>query len=224
MNTRLIVVVALAFVHACATYQTTTAPSLAYDYGARQHQVEEDGVVLMAKAMHRESDLRQYFDDDPVKYGILPVQIHVENRTNEALFNCSCDGMNLVDANGDRMTALTVDQVMEEIKRSHWRTAGWTVGFGVFGLIPSAMNVNKVNKEMRADLETKIFHGGQLSTGHAEEGFLFFAIPETIDSLEGWKLAAVVVGTFDELELEVPFEGAVARRVKPDEADEEDLG
>ena len=226
MNNRFFAVLVLALIHACASYQATTAPSLAFDYGARQEKVEADGVMLMAKAMHRESDLRQYFDDDPLKYGILPVQIHVENQSNEPYVYCTCDGFNLVDADGNRMTTLTVDQVMDEIKRSHWRTAGWTVGFGVFGLIPSAINVNKVNKKMRADLETKIYTGGQLPSGHAEEGFVFFAVPETMESIEGWKLAAVVVGTEYELTLEVPFHGTVARRVNPDDLadDEEDYG
>jgi hypothetical protein len=223
MNGRLLAVFFLAFIHACASYQAATAPSLSLDAAARQQRSEESGISLMAKAMHREADLKRYFDDDPIKYGVLPVQIHVENRTHGTPVLCSCDGMNLIDDQGVRMTALSVDQVMDEIKRSHWRTAGWTVGFGVFGLIPSAVNVNKVNKQMRADLESKIFIGGQLPEGDVEEGFLFFAVPQTLDSLDGWKLVAVIAddGEFEDVTLEQRFSGRIAPRTRPETLEEE---
>ena len=207
MNNRLLGVLTLVLVHACASYQAATAPSLAFDDTARQNKVEVEGVLLMAKAIHHESDLRRYFDDDPLKYGILPVQIHVENRSYEPFIYCNCYSMNLIDPNGDRMPSLTVDQVMEKMQRSHWRTAGWTAGFGVFGLLPSSFNVNTVNEKMRADLETKIFRAGQIPSRHAEEGFVFFVMPETLESLDGWKLVAVVVGVEHKLSLEVPFHG-----------------
>lgn len=84
---------------------------------------------------------------------------------------------------------------MDKVKKSHWRTAGWTVGFGVFGLTPSMINVSNTSKTMRADYETKIFVGGKLGKGSATEGFMFYTIPEDTYSLYGWTLAAVFEGT-----------------------------
>jgi len=56
MNNRLLGVLALLLVHACATYQGATAPSLTFDDTARQTKVEVEGVLLMAKAIHHESE------------------------------------------------------------------------------------------------------------------------------------------------------------------------
>jgi hypothetical protein len=187
-------------VHACASYQAATAPSLAFDDTARQNKVEVEGVLLMAKATHHESDLRQYFGDDPLQYGILPVQIRVENRSYEPFVYCNCYSINLIHPNGHRMTVLTLDQVME------------TLGFGVFTLLPGADNVSNFNKEMRADLESKIFRAGKIHSRSTKEGFAFFVMPKRLESLEGWKLTAVVVGVDHKLTLEVPFHGGVARR------------
>jgi hypothetical protein len=217
MNVRLVyLLVALFIIHGCASYQVTSAPALEYDLEAQNKKAEKDGVLLLAKPIHQIPELEKYFDDDPLKYGILPIQIHIENRGHEPALICATEGINLMDPTDTRIPALTVEQVMDKVKKSHWRTAGWTVGFGVFGLVPSIINVNNTNKKMRADYETKIFDGGTLGKGSATEGFMFYHIPEDTNSLNGWTLAAVLKGTdeSDDLILKQALSGKIAIREK----------
>lgn len=144
-------ILSLLILSGCASYKATTPPPLGYDLTAQTNKVEQDGVVLTAKPIHQETEVQRYFDEDPLKYGILPVQIHLENKGNEDHRVCAAAGINLLDPTNSRAPAMSVDQVMDKVKKSQWRSAGWTVAAGVFGLIPSAINVNKTNKKMRAD-------------------------------------------------------------------------
>jgi hypothetical protein len=217
MNARFAyLLVALFIIHGCASYQVTSAPPLEYDLEAQNKKAEKDGVLLLAKPIHQITELQKYFDDDPLKYGILPIQIHIENREHEPALICASEGINLMDPADARIPALTVEQVMDKVKKSHWRTAGWTVGFGVFGLVPSIINVNNTNKKMRADYETKLFVGGKIGKGSATEGFMFFSIPEDTHSLDGWTLAAVLKGTdkSEDLILKQALSGKIAIRKK----------
>lgn len=207
---------ALFILHGCASYQVTSAPPLDYDLEAHNKKAEKDGILMLAKPIHQITELEKYFDDDPLKYGILPIQIHIENRDHEPALICATEGINLMDPSDARITALTVDQVMDKVKKSHWRTAGWTVGFGVFGLVPSMINVNNTNKIMRADYETKTFDGGKLSKGSATEGFMFYPIPVDMNSLDGWALAAILKGTEEgeDLIIKQALSGKIAIREK----------
>jgi hypothetical protein len=221
MDIRLIyTVIALLFVQGCASYQVTTAPALEYDLEVQNNMAKNEGFMLMAKPIHHHSDLEQYFDDDPLKYGILPMQLYVENKDHETAMLCASEGINLMDSANTRVPAMSVDQVMDKVKKSHWRTAGWTVGLGIFGLIPSAVNVNNTNKKMRADYETKMFKGGKLAKGNATEGFLFYSVPEDIKSLDGWRLAAVLKSTDQgsDLILTQALSGTIAPRPKETKA------
>jgi hypothetical protein len=208
--------VAVFIIHGCASYHVTSAPPLEYDLEAQNKKAEKDGVLLLAKPIHQIPELEKYFDDDPLKYGILPIQIHIENKDHESALICAAEGINLMDPTHTRIPALTVEQVMEKVKKSHWRTAGWTVGFGVFGLVPSIINVNNTNKKMRADYDTKLFDGGRLGKGSSTEGFMFYSIPEDTSTLDGWILAAVLKGTdeSEDLILEQSLSGKIAIREK----------
>lgn len=208
--------VAVFIIHGCASYQVTSAPPLGYDLEAQNKKAEKEGVLLLAKPIHQIPELEKYFDDDPLKYGILPIQIYIENKAHDPALICATEGINLLDPTDVRIPALTVEQVMEKVKKSHWRTAGWTVGFGVFGLVPSIINVNNTNKKMRADYETKLFDGGKLGKGSSTEGFMFYSIPENTSTLDGWALAAVLKGTdeSEDLILKQSLSGKIAIREK----------
>jgi hypothetical protein len=211
--------IASMFVYGCASYKVTTAPALDYDFQARSGMVEKQGVILMAKPIHDPVSLEQYFDDDPLKYGILPLQLHVENKAHEHAVICPAKGINLIDSSNTEVLALSLEQVMDKVQKSYWRTAGWTVGFGIFGLIPSAINVGNTNKKMRADYETKMFKGGEIDKGSATEGFLFYLVPEDIRSLDGWKLAAVLKSAekSTDIVLTQQLSGTIAPRPKENE-------
>lgn len=221
IRTIVLSMLSLLVLSGCASYKATTPPPLGYDHTAQATKVEQEGVVLMAKPIHQETEVERYFDEDPIKYGILPVQIHLENKGNENHLVCAAAGINLLDPTNSRAPAMSVDQVMDKVKKSQWRSAGWTVAAGVFGLIPSAINVNKTNKKMRADYESRMFKGGKLDKGSTTEGFMFYDVPEDIGTLNGWHLTAILKNAEGDSDLILTQElaGTVVKRKRKDESE-----
>ena len=202
------------FVSGCASHQTIPAPALSYDLSAQQQALESEGVRLSALPIHESSKLETYFDADLIEMGILPVQVSLHNKDYPGNVLIHRDGFRLVGPDHASHTMLTVDQIVEKTKKSYWRTAGWTVAFGVFGLVPSAINVSNTNKKIRADYESRLLQEGNLNPGNMTEGFLFFPIPEKIRSLDGWELSVVLrdPNTPKDLAFARAFSGAVAER------------
>jgi len=182
----------LLLMNGCASYNAARPPVLNYDLEAQVNKVELNGVVLMAKPMHLQSELSRYFDNDLMKNGILPIQINIHNKSYDGTLVFSPDGLNLIDLSNNRCPCLSIDQVVNKTKKSYWRTAGWGVLAGVVGIIPSVINISKTNKKIRASYETRMLKGGNLISGSVTEGFTFFAVPPNISSLTGWKLSALL--------------------------------
>ena len=159
--------------------------------------------------------MEKYFGDDMLKYGILPIQVSITNGGHEGSMVFQPDGLNLAGPDNQHSTMLSLDQVYDKTKKSQWRTAGWAVGFGILGLIPSVINVNNTNNKMRADYETKMLSGGNIAKGEVKEGVAFFSVPPDIKSLEGWQLAIMVKDFTDKTDVVIkyPLTGTVEPRV-----------
>ncbi len=65
--------------------------------------------------------LEAYFDDDLLKYGILPVQIFLCNKSHSCSVGFSVDSINLIDPSNARSPVMSCEQVLDKAKRSYWR-------------------------------------------------------------------------------------------------------
>jgi len=211
----------------CASHNAARQPDLSYDLKAQENKIEKDGIALMVKVFHLKSELETYFDADLLKYSMLPVQINLQNKSygRNVVFNT--DGINLIDPTGTRNPILSAEQVIDKTKRSYWRTAGWTVAFGIFGIIPSAINVSNTNKKIQADYESRMIKGGNLIGGGAAAGLTFFTVPEGLSSLSGWKVSMILkdIESSENIILEYGLSGTIIspkeRKPKGNEMDKE---
>ncbi len=169
----------------CAQHDTVRHPSLAYDLSAQQNKMVQDDLEFMALPVHLRSELENYFGKDLLHDGVLPVQVVIANKGEETV-NFSTEGFSLRDATGGRHPFLPVEKVVKRTKRSHLRTVGWGVAFGLLGAVPSAINVEQVNRRIRADFDSRVIKSGNLVAGGMTEGTAFFLVPENISSLDGW--------------------------------------
>lgn len=186
MKKFLVNLVLLFFVISCSSHKAVRQSNLAFDLEAQQNKTTKDGIELMIKPIHLKSELSTYFDEDLLKYGVLPVQVAICNKGDKPVY-FSTEGINLIDPSGKRCPLLPVDAVVDKAKKSLWRTAGWTVAFGIFGLIPSAINVSNTNKKIQADYDSRIIKSGNMGSGAVTEGLTFFDVPSNMSSLDGWK-------------------------------------
>jgi hypothetical protein len=212
----------------CATYKAARQPNLSYDLTTQQNKVDKDGISLMIKCFHLKSDLTTYFDDDLLKYGILPVQVNLQNKSYPNTVVLSTDGINLIDPTGNRNPLMPIEQVIDKTKKSYWRTAGWGVATGIFGIIPSMINVSNTNKKIQADYESRMIKGGNLISSGMTEGLTFFSVPEDLSSLNGWKVSVVLkdIETSKDIIIEYGLSGTIIppkkRKANVDETKEDD--
>ena len=182
----------LVLLTSCATHKAARQPNLSYDLRAQENKVDNEGVILMAKCFHLKSEMVTYFDDDLLQYGLLPVQINLKNNSYPRTLVLNADRINLIDPTGVRIPIMSYDQVIDKAKKSYWRTAGWAVAFGLFGAIPSLINVSNTNEKIQADYESRMLKCGNLNCGSETEGLTFFSVPEDLNSLNGWKISVVL--------------------------------
>lgn len=194
MNLRLFFGFCFVFVSffGCATHKAARQPDLSYDLKAQENKVDKDGITLMTKCFHLKSELETYFDEDLLKYGVLPIQINLQNKSYPKTVVFNTDGINLIDPTGTRNPIMSSEQVIEKAKKSYWRTAGWGVAAGIFGIIPSMINVSNTNKKIQADYESRMIKGGNLVCGGVTEGLAFFSVPEDVSNLSGWKVSVIL--------------------------------
>jgi len=185
----------LALLTSCATHKAARQPNLSYDLRAQENKVDNEGVTLMAKCFYLKSEMVTYFDDDLLQYGLLPVQINLKNNSYPRTLVLNADRINLIDPTGVRIPIMSYDQVIDKAKKSYWRTAGWAVAFGLFGAIPSLINVSNTNEKIQADYESRMLKCGNLNCGSETEGLTFFSVPEDLNSLNGWKISVVLKDT-----------------------------
>ena len=182
----------MVLLSSCASYNAARQPNLSYNLEAQEKKVETEGISLMAKCFHSKSELIAYFDDDILKYGIMPVQIGLKNVSYPRTLMLNTDGINLIDPTGTKIPIMPCEQVIEKTKKSYWRTAGWGVAFGLLGAIPSLINVSNTNEKIKADYESRMFKTGNLICGGNTEGMVFFSVPEDLNSLNGWKISVIL--------------------------------
>lgn len=231
MNKRFSIIICLLmfFTFGCATHKAAHQPNLSFDLKAQENQINQDGISYMVKCFYLKSDLDTYFDDDILKYGILPVQINLQNKHYPRPVILNTDGINLINSTGVRFPMLSCEQVMEKIKKSYWRTAGWGVAFGLLGVIPSAINVSNTNKKIRSDYESRMIKSGNLVCGGMTEGLCFFSVPEDLDNLSGWQVSTVLKDIQEEKSIIVRYglSGTVIppkeRKQEPEESSEESI-
>lgn len=205
----------------CSRSYPTKALDLSYNVQAQSEQQETEGVVVIVKPLHHKKELEEYFDADLMQYGILPLQLHIENKAHDQAVVVSADGIYLSNPSGEHIPHLSAEKAAKKAKRSYLRTAGWGVAFGLLGAVPSAINVAYINDKIEKDYKSRTLGEGDVLPGESVHGFSFFEIPEELSTLDGWKATVVMKDRADREQtiMERPLAGAVEPRPKPEPAD-----
>jgi hypothetical protein len=218
------VLVSFCLVTSCASHKTAQLPQLTLDANAQQNKVEQGGFVGMVKPIHLKSELMTYFNYDLIADDILPVQINIFNKSYGKPRMFSLAGINLVDRRGNRIPMLSIEQLMDKIQKSYWRSVGWGAAFGLLGAIPAAINVAKTNEKIRVDYEMRTLKNGVIIPGAFIEGVAFFSIhPETKD-LTDWELTVFLSDPADStnIRIEKSITGKIESRSKEDQPTEQE--
>ena len=205
-----IVLLAL-LISACASHKVTQAPELTFDTQMLGKSTQSNGVHMIAKPIYKEEELESYFDDNLLKYSILPVQMNISNKGYDGNLLFSPSSISMTTADGATCPQLSLEQIYDEVKKSYGRTVGWTVAFGAIGAGVSAANVATTNNKIRRDYEGKMINKDVLPQGGETEGFVFFSVPEKTESLDGWELSLLLKDSLNDKRVAVncPMSGQI---------------
>ncbi len=191
----LILFLSILLFFGCSSHDVQKTATLETLPDNKAERIQSQGFELIAMPILTEEEHISYFDNDLIKQGILPLQLYVGNVESDDIYQLRPEDIVVTDVNGARKPTMTVDQIVEKTKKSYWRTAGWGVLFGVFGAIPSAMNVSKTNEKIRTSYNERIMKESTLRKGTEAEGLMFFVIPKDSATIDNWELSMVLKGT-----------------------------
>ncbi len=204
MRRILTVTLILAYVTvSCASYtaKSLARPAIESSAASREEQGLRVGVTPYVEA----EKTKQIFDADLRQARILALEVVVNNNGPRRLTVRKSDFLLRLPA-GKEYTPARAEDVATRLE-SFGGVVGWTLAFGLVGLLASSVAKSKADTARRADFGGKGFQDAALFSGEAAHGFLFFLIPDDVRELRNASL--VVKGTDDanaaRISVEIPL-------------------
>ena len=187
----------MLFLFSGCTYPMVLHQSdLSHDLKTKESEVNKDGIILMVKCIHLKSEMKNYFDRDLVHYGILPVQIYIQNKSYPKTVVLNTDGINLIDSTGAKNPMLSCDQIIEKRKIILWYMIATPISLlDPIGFTIGSLETSDKIKKIQSSYESHSIKFGNLISGGVTEGFTFFSVPNDLKSLNGWKISVVLKDT-----------------------------
>jgi len=189
-------------------------PDLSHDVKAQESEVNKNGIILMVKCIHIKSEMKTYFDRDLVHYGILPVEIYIQNKSYPRTVFLNIDGINLIDLTGAKNPMLSCDQIIEKRKEILRFLIGTSVSLfdPISFMIGSIESSDKITK-IKSSYKSHSIKFGDIISGGVTEGFTFFSVPKDLNNLNGWKISVVLKDT--EAKNDIILEYALSGNIVP---------
>jgi hypothetical protein len=169
---------------------------LSHDVKAQESEVNKDGISLKVKCIHLKSEMKTYFDRDLLYYGILPVQIYLQNKSYPGTVILNTDGINLIDLNGAKNPMMSCDQIIEKRKETpHYMLGTTTAVWSPLGFI--GLSIDRLDKKKKIQYSFKLhsIKFRNLILGAVAEGFAFFSVPQDLSNLNWWKISVILKDT-----------------------------
>ena len=178
----------------CTYYVFNRHPDLTKDVKAQESEVNENGIILMVKCIHIKSEMKTYFDRDLVHYGILPVEIYIQNKSYPRTVFLNIDGINLIDLTGAKNPIMSCDQIIDKIKEIQHLMIGTVIDIVTLDplIIFEPQLYSRRIEKIQYSYKSHSIKFDDLISGGVTEGFTFFNIPEDLNNLNGWKISIVL--------------------------------
>jgi hypothetical protein len=191
------------FTVSCASYTAKSLATPAIESSAASR--EEQGLRVGVNPYVEAEKTKQIFDADLKQALVLALEVLVSNNGPRRLTVRKSDFILRLPA-GREVAPARAEEVAARLE-SFGGVVGWTIAFGLVGLLASSMAKNNADTARRADFGGKEFHDATVFSGEAAHGFLFFLIPDDVRDLKNASL--VVKGTDDvnaaRISVEIPL-------------------
>ena len=191
------------FTVSCASYTAKTVAIPAIESAAVTR--EEQGLRVGVNPYVEAEKSKKIFDADLKQARILALEVLVSNNGQRRLAVRKSDFILRLPA-GKEYTPARAADVTTRLE-SIGGVVGWTIAFGLVGLLASSIAKNSADTARRADFGSKEFQDATLFSGEAAYGFLFFLIPDDARELRNASLVARAIDDADaaRIPVEVPL-------------------
>ena len=191
------------FTVSCASYTAKTVAIPAIESAAVTR--EEQGLRVGVNPYMEAEKSKKIFDADLTQARILALEVLVSNNGLRRLAVRKSDFILRLPA-GKEYTPAHAADVTTRLE-SFGGVVGWTIAFGLVGLLASSIAKNSADTARRADFGSKEFQDATLFSGEAAHGFLFFLIPDDVRELKNASLVARPIDDADaaRISVEIPL-------------------
>lgn len=180
----LLCVLGILLLFGCSSHSTFALKPLDGDNKAKAMQ---NGVTLSARPFLTTKELKNYFGEDLVKKGLLPLQVHILNESDSDI-GVVVESMGLLPPDARSIMAADSSAAYKKAKSGFGATPIHVLAFGMVGLFGSTANVTAANMKLASDLESKLLKDGIVQRHKYVDGVVFFPIQGAPRSLNGWHL------------------------------------
>ena len=193
----------LYFTVSCASYTAKSVAIPAIESAAVSR--EEQGLRVGVNPYVEAEKSKKIFDADLKQARILALEVLVSNNGLRRLAVRKGDFILRLPA-GKEYTPARAADVTTRLE-SFGGVVGWTIAFGLVGLLASSIAKNSADTARRADFGSKEFQDATLFSGEAAHGFLFYLIPDDVRELRNASLVARAIDDVDtaRISVEIPL-------------------
>lgn len=202
-----LVIFALTVMGGCASYNPRTGiPSVTtfQETGIKAVNVEA-GITIVAYPIQTKEDADVYFDNTSLANdGLLPVYVNI-SISNIGNKNYRVDTV-FIQTESRSIPTISAETAYKLLKKSYGgKMAAWGIWTYGVGAPISAGHTASVNSKIEKDLKEKEMRG--------ESGFLYFKIPDNLESLDNYFLVVVLADKDSKnLTVNLPLKGNITAR------------
>ena len=162
----------------------------------------EVGITIIAYPIQTKEDADVYFDNTGLaKEGLLPIYVSIGGINGK---NCRID-TTFIQTENRSIPTISAEVAYKLLKKSHGgREVAWGIWTYGVGAAISAAHTASVNSRIEKDLKEKEIKG--------ESGFLYFKIPDSLESLDNSFLVVAISKESKSLTVKLPLRGAITAK------------
>lgn len=153
--------------------------------------IKKNDITLFLNPILDKDKLDEYYGDNLVRRGILPIQIRIVNESNNDI-GVNIDNFKLISSKGELCNSIDVNMIYDQIKNGNSYLLVDVPLILITGVPIAYIFKESENVKTRTNLLMNLFKNGIISKRESVEGMVYMHLTERIDSLTNWTFSSTV--------------------------------
>lgn len=152
---------------------------------------KKNDVTLFINPILDKRKLDEYYGDDLVKKGILPIHIRILNESNNDI-GVNIDNFKLNSSKGKSYDSIDVNMIYDQIKNGNSYLLVDIPLILITGVPIAYIFKESENVKTRTNLMINLFKNGIIHRRESVEGMVYMHLTESIENLNNWTFSSTV--------------------------------